>query len=66
MRIEVDDEAARLRRRTMPTQCDGEPKVGSQSCLAQQLPLKRHSHAAGECPDCGNHIIDCRCNPGEG
>lgn len=66
MRIEVHDEAARLRRRTIPIQCDGEPKAASQSHSTRQPPPEPRPPAAVECADCGNHIIDCRCNPGEG
>jgi hypothetical protein len=54
MRIEVNDEAARLRQTVPPIKCE-EPKL-PESC--------DHDHP--ECLDCGECVICCLCKPGEG
>jgi hypothetical protein len=66
MRIEVNDEAARLRRREMPIKCGGEPEAGVLSHQSQQAPPEPRSSTARECDDCCNEHVSCRCNPGEG
>jgi hypothetical protein len=66
MRIEVNDEAARLRRSEMPIKCGGEAEAGIHPHLAPQAQTEPRSSTARECDDCCNEHVSCRCNPGEG
>ncbi len=62
MRIEVNDEVARLRGRETPIKCFGESGLDP----AQHEHVDFPRRATRECDDCGRHMIYCRCNPGEG
>ena len=66
MRIEVNDEAAQLRRREMPIKCGGESDAGIHTPAGQHEQTGPRSPIARECDDCCNEHISCRCNPGEG
>ncbi len=66
MRVEINDEAGRLRQMATPIQCTGEAE---QSNLTNATFNESHdSRRSGspECEDCGDHPLSCRCNPGEG
>jgi len=60
MRIHVDDEAARLRLSVSEIKCSEEPD-GSAPMESDEHPSQKP-----ECLDCGEHIVACRCSPGEG
>ena len=64
MRIEVNDEAARLRQQQTPIQC------GAVAGFALPPKMKADGTnkklATCECDDCGDCQISCRCKPGEG
>lgn len=62
MHIEVNDDASRLRRRATGIQCSDSPEIAG--CPAQDN--DDCGHIAHECHDCGNHLLSCRCSPGEG
>lgn len=66
MRIDVNDEAARLRRREMPIQCGGESEAGIRTQADAHEKIGPQPPAARECDDCRNEHASCRCNPGEG
>lgn len=60
MRVEVNDEAAQLRRRATPIRCAGHDKANPTRRDEPQSP------ATADCDDCGGGTLACRCNPGEG
>jgi hypothetical protein len=63
MRIEVNDDAPRLRRRATPIQCGDQSEIAGH--LRQNNEDDHWPHGARECNDCGNHLLSCRCSPGE-
>lgn len=64
MRIDVFDEAGRLRLNQLPILCSD----GDGGGLAEDSPNDANGDGlqAGVCHDCGNDVFSCRCNPGEG
>jgi hypothetical protein len=59
MRVEVNDEADRLRRRVRPIRCADDTDYGSRASDPRPA-------AVQECHDCGRGMESCRCHPGEG
>lgn len=59
MRIEVNDEAARLRHTQPQLMSARSPKLSRSNCIHE-------TPESARCPDCGDCIICCRCSPGEG
>ncbi len=59
MRIELNDEAACLRRKASDANKTGLPYVVPN-------PSNESSPNAAECLDCSEHHVDCSCCPGEG
>jgi hypothetical protein len=59
MRVDVNDEADRLRRRVRPIRCADDADYESRA-------IAPWPGAVQECDDCGRGIESCRCNPGEG
>ena len=59
MRIETNDEAARLRLNVKEIKCS---KVLDASALVKADDQPSND----ECLDCREHIVECRCSPGEG
>ena len=63
MRIEVNDEAARLRCRDMPVKCqNGKQEHSGDEAVGSGV----GRCSAPECRDCGSEMVSCRCHPGEG
>lgn len=60
MRIEVSDELACLRRQETPIKC------GQVTVLPGESTASRFERPVRDCDDCGNELVGCRCNPGEG
>ncbi len=58
--MEVNEETARMRRRASIIQCADESERATRTNAVSSSDLTR------ECHDCGNHLLSCRCNPGEG
>lgn len=64
MRIAIIDKMARLRRREIESQRSGESGSGVDPSL--QKDVDASLDATRECHDCHNHLLSCRCSPGEG
>jgi len=59
MRIETNDEAARLRLNVKA--------IKSSEALSASAAVKTDDRPSNdECLDCREHIVECRCSPGEG
>lgn len=66
MRVEVNDEASRLRRHDTPTKCANGTDHGFPMNPPNPDAGNPQPGAAHECDDCGNQLLSCRCSPGEG
>ena len=66
MRIEANDEAARLRPYKMPIQGTGASDQNRRTDSRIRDSDDPHSLAARECDDCCQSLLSCRCSPGEG
>lgn len=65
MLIDVPDHAAHLRRQETPILCVAQQPSGETKPSDNGNSLEPF-RPAPDCQDCGDHVLSCRCNPGEG
>ena len=66
MRIEVDDEAARLRQREVPIRCQARTPPCADESASDDYEYERSRRKSVACDDCCKPHLACRCHPGEG